>query len=150
MSIQGNTTPFRPASASAESDDPGKPPRTILFTSGTANEGKTVTALNTAMVLAQMDARVLVIDADMRRPNCHELLKSTRNGLGLTEVLAGQCEASQAIRSTSTPLFFISSGKTPPNPAELLASERMKEVLADLRERYEYIVIDAPPCVADT
>lgn len=123
----------------------GESPRTILFTSATRHEGKTATALNTAILYAQMDAPILVIDADLRRPHCHEALRLA-NGSGLTEVLTGQCEPADVIRSArQTSLSFLPSGTTPPNPTELLGSPEMKEVLSVLRRQYAHIVIDAPP-----
>ena len=126
----------------------GDPPRTILMTSATRGEGKTTTLINTAIVFAQMGVRVLVIDADLRRPRCHHLLK-VENTVGLAEILAGQNEPNEAIRSTAAAnLFFISSGATPPNPAELLGSNRMHEILDELRNDYEFIFIDSSPVMA--
>lgn len=121
------------------------PPKTLLFASGTPGEGKTVTVLNTAIVLAQMGARVLVIDADLRNANCHKLL-GTRNRLGLTEILTGQRNLHELIQPTLTQhLFFLSSGSIPPDPAELLGSRKMQEILTALQEQYDYILIDSPP-----
>jgi capsular exopolysaccharide synthesis family protein len=126
----------------------GEPPRTILMTSATRGEGKTTTVINTAIVFAQMGVRVLVIDADLRRPRCHHLLK-VENTVGLAEILAGQIDLTQAIRPTAAAnLFFISSGASPPNPAELLGSNRMHEILDELRNDYEFIFIDSSPVMA--
>jgi capsular exopolysaccharide synthesis family protein len=126
----------------------GDPPRTILMTSATRAEGKTTTLINTAIVFAQMGVRVLVIDGDLRRPRCHRLLK-LENTAGLAEILAGQIGPKQAIHPTATEnLFFISSGATPPNPAELLGSKRMHEILNELRDEYEFILIDSSPVMA--
>ncbi|MBI4639264.1 MAG: polysaccharide biosynthesis tyrosine autokinase, partial [Candidatus Tectomicrobia bacterium] len=123
----------------------GEPPKTLLFTSGTRGEGKTVTVVNTAIVFAQMGARVLVVDADLRRPGCHKIL-GMENGLGLTELLTGQREPEEVIQPTAAPhLYFLSSGSIPPNPAELLGSKKMRETLAFLQERYDYILIDSSP-----
>jgi capsular exopolysaccharide synthesis family protein len=101
--------------------------------------------LNLAVSLAQMEAPVLLIEADLRRPSCHELLGVERL-FGLTEVLAGQCELAGVVRPIKPPLFFLGSGvRLPPDPIELLASERMKVVLEEARRDYAFVLIDAPP-----
>jgi capsular exopolysaccharide synthesis family protein len=121
------------------------PPKILLFTSGTHGEGKTVTAVNTAAVLAQMGVRVLVIDADLRCSACHTLL-GVDNKAGLAEVLAGRWEPADVIRPTvSENLFVLSSGAVPSNPAELIGSKQMRTVLEALQEQYDYILIDSPP-----
>jgi capsular exopolysaccharide synthesis family protein len=125
----------------------GASPKTILFTSGIHGEGKTVTVLNSAMAFAEMGVPVLVIDADLRRPNCHRLLWM-ENGLGLTEVLTGQTNPMEVIRPTGiNHLFLLSAGSLPPNPAELVGSKKMQETVASLREQYDYILIDSPPVI---
>src|SRR5262249_2448158 len=97
-----------------------EPPKTILFTSAVAGEGKPATTVNPAIIFARLNLRVLVIDADLRRSRCHELL-GMENGVGLTEFLTSHREVRQVIKHTAVEnLFFLSSGKTPPNPAELL------------------------------
>jgi polysaccharide biosynthesis transport protein len=121
------------------------PPKTLLFTSGRHGEGKTVTAINTAAVLAQMGVRVLLIDADLRCSACHIVL-GIENKAGLAEVLAGRWDPSDVIRPTvSEHLFVLSSGSVPRNPAELVGSKQMHAVLASLQEQYDYILIDSPP-----
>jgi polysaccharide biosynthesis transport protein len=125
----------------------GESPKTILFTSGIHGEGKTVTVLNSAIVFAEMGVPVLVIDADLRRPSCHRILKM-ENGLGLTEVLTGQTSPMEVIRPTATNhLFLLSAGSLPPNPAVLVGSKKMQETVASLREQYDYILIDSPPVI---
>jgi succinoglycan biosynthesis transport protein ExoP len=120
-------------------------PKTLLFTSGMHGEGKTVTAVNTAAVLAQMGVRVLVIDADLRCSACHTVL-GIENKAGLVEVLAGRWDPSDVIRPTvSEHLFLLSSGSVPRNPAELVGSKQMRAILASLQEQYDYILIDSPP-----
>lgn len=123
-----------------------EPPKTLLFTSGIPGEGKSVTILNTAIVLAQMGARVLLIDADLRRPRCHELL-SKPNKRGLTELLTGQRDFDEVIQSTKTSqLSFISGGlSVPPDPVELLGSQRMHAILVAAQKQYDYVLIDSPP-----
>jgi capsular exopolysaccharide synthesis family protein len=125
----------------------GASPKTILFTSGIHGEGKTVTVLNSAMAFAEMGVPVLVIDADLRRPACHRLVRM-ENGLGLTEVLTGQTSPMEVIRPTGiNHLFLLSAGSLPPNPAELVGSKKMQETVASLREQYDYILIDSPPVI---
>jgi capsular exopolysaccharide synthesis family protein len=125
----------------------GESPKTILFTSGIHGEGKTVTVVNSALAFAEMGVPVLVIDADLRRPDCHRLLMM-ENGRGLTEVLTGQTSPMEVIRPTGiNHLFLLSAGSLPPNPAELVGSKKMQETVASLREQYDYILIDSPPVI---
>lgn len=120
-------------------------PKTLLVASGAKAEGKTVTAVNIAMAFAQMGGRVLLIDADLRRARCHEVL-GVHNLVGLTEVLVGQKQASDVIRPIGNGgLSFMSAGSVPPNPTELLASRRMQEVLEELSASYDSMLIDSPP-----
>jgi len=122
---------------------PGEDPRTILFTSATAQEGKTTTAVNMALVYAQLDARVLLVDADLRQRRSSTLL-GLGAATGLSEALAGR-DAAQPRRSARAPLDVLPAGAPPPNPAELLGSPAMGDLLAALRERYDYVIVDAPP-----
>jgi polysaccharide biosynthesis transport protein len=123
----------------------GGPPKVTLITSAMSREGKTVTAVNTAVMLAQLGAPVLLIDADLRRARCHRVL-AVDNHLGLTEVLAGSRELHEMIRVTEIEnLHFLGSGSVPPNPTELLGSAKMIETLLELREHYEYVVVDSAP-----
>ena len=123
----------------------GAPPKVTLVTSAIAGEGKTVTAVNTAAMLAQLGASVLLIDADMRRPRCHRVL-DLDNNLGLTEVLTGVRDLHDLIRPTTVPnLFVLSSGSVPPNATELVGSPKMHQLVTQLQQIYDYIVIDSPP-----
>lgn len=120
-------------------------PKLLLFTSATEGEGKTATAANTAIVFAQLGLRVLLVDVDLRRSRCHEIL-SIQKGIGLTEFLTGRRDIRQVIRPTAVEnLFFLSSGVTPPNPTELISSRKMRETLQTLREEYDCVVVDSPP-----
>ena len=104
-----------------------------------------MTAVNTAAMLAQLGASVLLIDADMRRPRCHRVL-DLDNNLGLTEVLTGVRDLHDLIRPTAVPnLFVLSSGSVPPNATELVGSSKMHQVVTQLQQIYDYIVIDSPP-----
>ena len=125
--------------------------KVVLFTSAQPLEGKTTTAVNMAMALAYGGARVLVIDADMRRPGLHRPLRLT-NDRGLSQVLIGQARVRDVIQRTVDPnLLAITAGKVPPNPSELLTSERMKTLLTNLAHGpFDWIIIDTPPVLAVT
>ncbi len=129
----------------------GGPPKVILITSALPQEGKTTTSINTAIVLAQKGTRVLLIDADLRRPSIHKTLGMGPK-TGLSNVLTGNATLQQAVvRSTILPtLFVLTAGTPPPNPAELLASSNMRDILAELREQYDHIVVDTPPTLSVT
>jgi capsular exopolysaccharide synthesis family protein len=123
----------------------GEPPRSVLFTSATNSEGKTVTAVNASIAFAQTGARVLLIDADLRRPRCHKILAIEKIP-GLTEVLTGQLDAGAAVRTSPVDgLFVLCAGTNPPNPTELLGSVRMQQVLGELCKQYDYLIIDSAP-----
>ncbi len=129
----------------------GAPPKVILVTSALPQEGKTTTSINIAIVLAQKGSRVLLIDADLRRPSIHKTL-GMGPGPGLSNVLTGNIELREAILETTVwpQLFVLPAGTPPPNPAELLASAAMKDILACLQEQYDHIVIDTPPTLSVT
>jgi capsular exopolysaccharide synthesis family protein len=123
----------------------GEAPRTLLFTSATEGEGKTLTTINTSVIFAQMGLRVVVIDADLRRPRCHKVL-GVRNWVGLTEVLTGQREVQEVIKPTGTEnLFLLPSGAVPPNPAELVGSRKMQELMTTLLQQFDCVIVDTPP-----
>ncbi len=129
----------------------GAPPKVIMVTSALPQEGKTTTSINCAVVLAQKGVRVLLIDADLRRPSIHKTLGMGPR-TGLSNVLTGSVQLEQAItRTTILPsLDVLPAGTPPPNPAELLASTNMRDVLAQLREQYDHIVLDTPPSLSVT
>ena len=123
--------------------------RTIVVTSSQPLEGKTTTACNLASALALGGARVLLIDADLRRPSLHSTMKVS-NAAGLSHVLAGLAEVAEAIQPTDQPnLSIITAGAVPPNPSELLASSRMKGLLGNL-EAFDWVIIDTPPVLPVT
>ena len=126
---------------------PETAPKIILLTSGKQAEGKTATTVNTAMMFAQMGVKVLIIDADLRRPACH-LFMNVEKSVGLSSVLMRQVELREAI--TPTPfanLFLLSSGPAVPNPTEIVGSADMQALLAALRPSYDYIFVDSPPVI---
>jgi capsular exopolysaccharide synthesis family protein len=125
--------------------------RVVAVTSSQPLEGKTTTAANLALALALGGARVLLIDADMRRPGLHKTL-GMENGTGLSHLLIGQARVRDAIQKTPEPnLLVITAGRTPPNPSELLASERMNSFLLNLQHGpFDWVIIDTPPVLAVT
>ncbi|HEY6329365.1 MAG TPA: CpsD/CapB family tyrosine-protein kinase, partial [Blastocatellia bacterium] len=125
----------------------GSPPKTILVTSGRPGEGKTTTAINTAISLAQLGASVLLVDCDLRRPSVHKAF-NINQGQGLTTYLFRNVEIDSLIQSVSIPnLYVLPSGAIPPNPAELISSDRMKDLMRTLSSRFDHIVIDSPPLI---
>src|SRR3989440_4996969 len=126
----------------------GRAPKTLLVTSSLPGEGKTTTAVNTAISLAQTSASVVIIDGDMRRPRLRAIF-ALPEGEGLSSILASDATAEDMLRSVvrdeSSGLFIMPSGPVPPNPAELVGSDQMRKVLATLSEKFTHIVIDSPP-----
>lgn len=124
----------------------------LLVTSATQSEGKSTTSSNLAVAYAQQGKSVLIIDTDMRRPTVHYTFK-VANGLGLSSLLTRQAELEKAIIPTKIDnLSILTAGPIPPNPAELLSSKAMGNLIGQLREKYNVIILDAPPLlqVADS
>ncbi len=125
----------------------GHPPKTILVTSGRPGEGKTTTAINTAISLAQLGASVLIIDCDLRRPKVHKVF-GINHVHGLSTYLSRDADIGALIHTLPIPnLFLLPCGPTPPNPAELVSSEKMREMLALLSTQYDHIILDSPPLI---
>jgi succinoglycan biosynthesis transport protein ExoP len=125
-----------------------RPPQVILLTSAHPGEGKTTITLNLAITLAQSGRTVAVVDADLRKGNCHSHL-NVPNKRGLTHLLTGNMPLEEVIQSTGVAgLFLLPRGGGPLNPTDLLASSKMNEVLAALRERFDFVLIDTPPVLA--
>jgi len=129
----------------------GESTRVVAVTSTQPLEGKTTTACNLALALALGGSRVLLIDADMRRPGLHKTM-GLQNGAGLSHLLVGQSRVREVIQRTADPnLFVITAGRTPPNPSELLASERMNHFIANLAHGpFDWVLLDTPPVLAVT
>jgi capsular exopolysaccharide synthesis family protein len=122
-----------------------QPRRVVLVTSAGPREGKSTVVANLAVSLAQAGRRTLAIDTDLRRPSLHELLR-LENRRGLADVLAGDARIEDTILPSGVEgLDGLVSGTLPPNPAEMIESARFQRLIADLRERYEYILLDSPP-----
>jgi capsular exopolysaccharide synthesis family protein len=123
--------------------------KTLMVVSAIAGEGKTTTAANLAVVLAQADKRVVLISADLRRPRLNDFFGLPANDRGLSEVLEGDRKAWEALRSGKVDnLWVMSSGKVSDQPTELLQSETMRELLANQREVVDFIIVDCPPVLA--
>ncbi|WPL42899.1 CpsD/CapB family tyrosine-protein kinase [Priestia megaterium] len=122
--------------------------KSIVLTSTGPGEGKSTTASNLATVYAQQGLRVLLIDADLRKPTAHYTFR-LENHVGLTNVLTKQSTLGQAVQGTEVPeLFLLTSGPIPPNPAELLASKNMTELLEEMKEEFDMVIFDTPPVLA--
>jgi succinoglycan biosynthesis transport protein ExoP len=126
----------------------GAAPRTIVFTSALPQEGKTATVSNLAVSFAQLEGKVLLIDADLRKARLSKVF-SLRNVIGLSSLLAGKDAFDDVVQKTSIDnIWTIPSGPRPPNPAELLNSKRMKDLLAEAKERFNVVLLDTPPVLA--
>jgi polysaccharide biosynthesis transport protein len=125
----------------------GHPPKTTLVTSGQPGEGKTTTVINTAISLAQLGSSVLIMDCDLRRPTTHKIF-GIESSAGLSSYLSRDIQVDGLIQKLQIPnLSLFPCGPIPPNPAELISSDRMKELLRILSERYDHILIDSPPLI---
>jgi capsular exopolysaccharide synthesis family protein len=129
----------------------GKPPQTILVTSSQPAEGKTTTAINTAITLAQSGAEVVIIDCDLRRPRLHNHF-NLENTTGLTNYLSGDRNTENLLKPFPNlpQLKIVTSGPIPPNPAELLSSNEMKNLLQFLKGNFQHVIIDSPPAISFT
>ncbi|MDW8802591.1 CpsD/CapB family tyrosine-protein kinase [Clostridium sp. A1-XYC3] len=124
--------------------------QTIVITSSGPSEGKSTTSSNLAVVMAESGNKTILIDCDQRKPKLNKVfLKS--NSIGLSDLLVGKVTFEEAVQKTEIPnLNILTSGTRPPNPAELLASEKMKKFVETLRETYDCIILDTPPVIAVT
>jgi capsular exopolysaccharide synthesis family protein len=118
--------------------------KTIVLTSCTPGEGKSTISANLALTMVEQGFKVLLIDADMRRPMQHHIWE-LHQSQGLSEVLVGQAEAMEAIQEVEEGLHILSAGVTPPNPGALLDSNRMSDLLQEFTNSYDYVIVDTPP-----
>ena len=119
--------------------------KTILVTSSDKNEGKTTTVSNLAVSFANLNKKILLIDCDLRNASIHKMFR-LNNIYGLTDILAKDRAVDKCIQKTELEnLYVLTAGSTPPNPAEILSSEKMKNLIEDLKNIYDYIFIDTPP-----
>jgi polysaccharide biosynthesis transport protein len=150
-SLQGEA--YRHLRTSVLLSTPGRPPKTLLVTSSVPSEGKTTTVVNTATVMAQTGAKVLVIDADMRRPRLHQLF-SMENTRGLSSILSSNCSETEILsvitQYQDSNIYLLSSGAIPPNPAELLGSEQFRRLLEVVNNTFNHVIIDSPPIASFT
>src|SRR5438445_2420223 len=136
-----------------------QPVKTVLVTSAAPREGKTTTVINLGIIMAQSGAQVLIVDADFRRPSLHAILgnevarkqfwdDSEFTPPGLSNLIIGNKTFAEVVLPTQfAQLSLLPAGVMPPNPSELLGSERMRAVVKDLRERADMVLIDSPPCL---
>lgn len=129
---------------------PENPPKLLLVTSAEPGDGKTGVSINLSVALSQLGGDILLIDADMRYPDCHRLLEQDRMP-GLSNFLVGDAELSATIRQTAIPnLYLLPAGQSPLNPAELIGSERMRDALELLCRQFKHVIIDSPPVLGFT
>jgi capsular exopolysaccharide synthesis family protein len=126
----------------------GRALKSVIITSASPGEGKSTTSSNLAAAFAQQGMRVLLVDADLRRPTLHTIFGTPREP-GLTQVLVGQMELEAALQETSVPgLSLLTSGVLPPNPAELLGSPVMRDLLRGMVDGFDMVILDTPPVMA--
>lgn len=140
---------FRAIRTNLQFIDAAERPRLLLITSSLPGEGKSTTTAHLAQALAASGAPVCVVEADLRRPKLLEYL-GLESGAGLTSVLIGQATLDEVLQPYGENLTALGSGAIPPNPSELLGGSAMRALLAELAERFEYVVIDAPPLLPVT
>ncbi|TFB75824.1 polysaccharide biosynthesis tyrosine autokinase [Cryobacterium glaciale] len=140
---------YRRVRANLEFIDVDSPPRSAVVTSAVTRDGKSTTAINLALAMAERSSRVLLIDADLRRPSIAELC-DLEGDVGLTTVLLGDVDPDDAIVRWSDGLDVLPSGAVPPNPGQLLGSDAMKTLMQRLLQDYDFIVVDSPPLLPAT
>ncbi len=128
-----------------------QPPKVVLTTSPGPGEGKTLTSMNMAIAFAQSGEKTVLVDSDMRRPRIRKAL-AMEKGPGLSDVISDQASLDEAVRASGVEdnLDVVTCGTVPPNPSELLHTERFREVVQELRGRYDRVIFDSPPLAAVT
>lgn len=123
--------------------------KTIMITSSGISEGKSSISANFTLTLVNSNKKVLVIDCDMRKPSIHRKMKIS-NSKGLSDFLTGKVAFEEAVQEVETNLYVMTSGLVPPNPSEMLSSNKMREFLVSMKNEFDYIIIDTPPIIAVT
>lgn len=118
--------------------------KTILVTSAQAAEGKSTVSGNLALSFAQIDKKVIIVDCDLRKPSIHKNFKIS-NLVGLSEVIIGQDDLEEAVQKYNDNFDILSSGKIPPNPAEMLSSSAMTTLIENLKDKYDIVILDSAP-----
>ncbi|HEX8183526.1 MAG TPA: polysaccharide biosynthesis tyrosine autokinase, partial [Blastocatellia bacterium] len=143
--LSGAAEAYRAVRTSILLSAASRPPKVILITSGQPGEGKTTTTINTAISLTQLGASVLVMDCDLRKPMIHKVF-GLDEAQGLSTYLSGDVRIEKVVHSAGiTNLSLVPCGIIPPNPSELISSEKMKALLQAMSEQYDHILIDSPP-----
>ncbi len=141
---------FRQLRTNLQYVDVDRPPRVVVVTSALPDEGKSTTSVNLASTLAPAGTRVVLVEADLRRPRVAHYL-GIEGAVGLTDVLAGHCDLDVALQSWGRDLFSVlPSGPLPPNPSEVLNSQHMQELLKVLEGRFDVVLVDSPPLLPVT
>jgi non-specific protein-tyrosine kinase len=142
---------FRTLRTNLEFTSLDKPLRSMVVTSAAPEEGKSTTLANLAVAMAQAGKKVILVDCDLRRPSLHQIFNA-RTAPGLSNMMRDDALMNQPpLQETQVPnLFLLTSGTIPPNPAELVASRRMSDVIAALQQRADIVLFDAPPVIAVT
>ncbi|WP_396932427.1 polysaccharide biosynthesis tyrosine autokinase [Mycolicibacterium sp.] len=154
LSFEGNNSPvaesFRKLRTNLQFLAVDNPPRVIVTTSASPGEGKSTTAINIALALAEAGNNVVLVDGDMRRPSIDKYL-GVVGAVGFSTVLSGAASLDEALQETGfLNLTALTSGTTPPNPSELLGSRAATNILNELRERFDYVIVDSSPLLAVT
>ena len=142
------TEQFRTLRTNINFSMPDKELKTLIFTSASPGEGKSTVAANSAVVFAQEGKRVLLVDADMRKPTVHYTYHVT-NTIGLSNLLTRQAILEDVLKDTEIEnLQLITCGPIPPNPAELIGSQTMERMMVEMKEKFDVIIFDAPPVLS--
>ena len=149
LSIKENPTSqlaeaYRGLRTSLEYSSVDKKLKTLVVTSSNPGEGKSTVSTNLAFILSQGGKRVIVIDADLRKPTVHKKLRID-NREGLTEILIGKKSINEVCKKVEEGVYVITAGKKTPNPAEMVSSKAMEELIEILSKSYDYVIIDTPP-----
>ncbi|MDO3400744.1 polysaccharide biosynthesis tyrosine autokinase [Mycolicibacterium neoaurum] len=154
IGFDGNNTPiaeaFRKLRTNLQFLSVDNPPHVLVITSSVPSEGKSTTAINIALALAEADNKVVLVDGDLRRPTMHKNL-GLIGQVGLSTVLSGQASIEEALQQSQfTGVSVLTSGAIPPNPSELLSSQSAQKLLHELRQKFDYVIVDSTPLLAVT